>query len=150
MSDTLTASPERQIGEPPRSSNDNDPARLGGGVRARINYLDPSSERPRAYQYDPPPGVPLRTGTYAEYPVLVRNGRAVADDLSLDREGFLFARQPTAFERFNDSDAVKAGYYPEVERLVKQLTGARRVWSSITMCATRRAPRRKRTAPRSR
>jgi hypothetical protein len=59
--------------------------------------------------------------------VLVRNGRAHEGQLSLDREGFLLARAATAFARFNDADAVKAAYYPEVEALVKRLTGAARV-----------------------
>lgn len=128
MSQTLRPSPERQIAQPASdSSNDNEPAYDSDDVQALINYLEPSSERPRAYQYDPPPGVPLRTGKYVQHPVIVRNGRALAGRLSLDREGFLLAHQPTAFARFYDSDQVKAAYYPEVEALVKRLTGASRV-----------------------
>jgi hypothetical protein len=108
------------------TSNDNERLRAVGELRAAINYLVPSGERPVAYQYDPPPGVPLRTGTYAEMPVVLRNGRA-AGALSLDREGFLLARRPTAFARYYDSEAVKAAYYPEAERVVKELSGAARV-----------------------
>lgn len=112
---------------PSRSPNDNDWASAPGHVEARINYLVPTSERPVAYQYDPPPGVPLRTGQYAEYPVLVRNGRSAQGRLSLDREGFVLAHQPTPFARFYDAGAVKAEYYPEVERAVRRLSGAARV-----------------------
>jgi hypothetical protein len=111
----------------PATSNDNEWRRTADELRAAINYLVPTGERPSAYQYDPPPGVPLRTGTYAEYPVVVRNGRAAGTRLSLDREGFLLARRPTAFARYYDSDAVKAEYYAEAERAVKELAGAARV-----------------------
>jgi hypothetical protein len=128
MSELGPASSAPQIAEPAAlSANDNSSLRAPHDVRATINYLVPTGERPRAYQYDPPPGVPLRTGTYAEYKVLVRNGRAAQGRLSLDREGFELVRAPTHFTAFRDSDAVKAGYYPEVEAIVKRAAGAARV-----------------------
>jgi hypothetical protein len=128
MSEAFPASADR----PHRAAisvpvNDNAHLRAIDGVLASINYLEPTGERPRVYQYDPPPGVPPRSGTYAPVPVLVRNGRALAGRLSLDREGFSLLRAPTAFTRFDDSEAVKAKYYPEVEALVKRATGAARV-----------------------
>lgn len=126
MSEILPASAHSETA-PARLANDNARLRLLDDVRATINYLERSSERPRAFQYDPPPGVALRTGTYTHFPVLVRNGRAHEGRLSLDREGFLLARAPTSFAEFRDSDAVKASYYPEVEALVKRVTGAARV-----------------------
>lgn len=107
--------------------NDNARLRALGDVRAAINYLEPTGERPRAFQYDPPPGVPARTGTYSPVPVLVRNGRALEGRLSLDREGFLLARAPSAFADFGDDAAVKAAYYPEMAAIVKRATGAARV-----------------------
>ena len=107
--------------------NDNAHLHALDGVRASINYLEPTGERPRAYQYDPPPGVPTRTGTYAPVPVLVRNGRAMEGRLSLDREGFALLRAPSTFTRFDDAEAVKAAYYPEVEAIVRSATGAARV-----------------------
>jgi hypothetical protein len=56
--------------------------------------------------------------------VTVRNGRAIAAELSLDREGFLLARQATEVADFYDEAEVKRVYYPEVERLAKAVTGA--------------------------
>jgi hypothetical protein len=131
MSETIPASADRRpAATAARFSNDNSPvrARLGGldDVRATINYIESAGERPRAFQYDPPPGVPLRTGIYEARPVLVRNGRALSG-ISLDREGFLLVREPTTFTDFRDADAVKAAYYPEVEAAVKRATGAARV-----------------------
>jgi hypothetical protein len=123
--------PERQPSPAPSGAPDDFAAAPGqrgaAHVRAGINYLVPTGERPSAYQYDPPPGIPLRTGKYAEVPVIVRDGRAVEETLSLDREGFLLIRQPTAFTRYDDAEAVKSDYYAEVERLVRRLAGASRV-----------------------
>lgn len=128
MSESHSASPARPP-QPAPAAPVNDNGRLGaqGGVRATINYLEPDGERPRAYQYDPPPGVPVRSGTYKPVPVLVRNGRVHQGPLSLDREGFLLTRAPSAVADFGDDAAVKAAYYPEVEALVKRATGAARV-----------------------
>jgi len=109
------------------SANDNSLLRTLDDVRASINYLVPSGERPRVYQYDPPPGVPPRTGTYAEYPALVRNARPFPGKLSLDREGFTLVPAPTPLTDFRDAAAVKAAYYPEVEAAVQRATGAARV-----------------------
>jgi hypothetical protein len=129
MSETFPASTLRR---PDAAVLSNDNARirprLSGldDVRAAINYLDATDERPRAFQYDPPPGLPLRTGTYTPRTVVVRNGRA-HPGLSLDREGFALVREPTTFTDFRDDAAVKALYYPEVEAAVKRATGAARV-----------------------
>ena len=127
MSETSSLRAGLPLGASDDSANDNAFVRLPGDLRATINYLAPTSERPRAFQYDPPPGIPLRSGVYTQYPVIVRNGRVVADKLSLDGEGFLLTQAPTTFNQFNDSDAVKAAYYREVEALVKRETGATRV-----------------------
>jgi hypothetical protein len=128
MSESLSVSSDRQP-NPATALPVNDNARLGllDDVRATINYIERSGERPRAFQYDPPPGVALRTGTYTPTPVLVRNGRTHQGRISLDREGFLLTRAPSAFTNFTDSAAVKAAYYAEVEALVKRVTGAARV-----------------------
>jgi len=127
MSETILASADRRPAEPAtRSSNDNARVRALDDVRAAINYIETSGERPRAFQYDPPPGVPLRTGNYAARAVLVRNGRAHRR-ISLDREGFVLVREPTNFTDFHNADAVRAIYYPEVEAAVRRATGAARV-----------------------
>lgn len=126
MSENLHAD-RRHRAAPAIAVNDNAHLRALGGVRASINYLTPTGERPRVFQYDPPPGVAPRTGTYAPIPVLVRDGRALDGRLSLDREGFALLHAPTAFTRFADAEAVKAAYYPEAEAIVKHAAGAARV-----------------------
>lgn len=48
-------------------------------VEAKLNYLSGDSEKPVSYRYEPPPGVPWRTGTYSSHVVAIRNGRPIAD-----------------------------------------------------------------------
>jgi hypothetical protein len=95
-------------------------------VNARLNYLSEATPKPINYAYDPL-CVPLRSGKYLEQNVAVRNGRKERSKFSLDTNGFLLTEHETAVKDFYDSDEVKSVYYPEVERLLKRLTGAERV-----------------------
>ena len=106
------------------------------GVEASMIYLTHADQKP--ISYNPPPGtqLPHRDGDYGEFAVRVRNGRAIAAKLSLDREGFLLARHETGVADFYDDEAVRSAYYPEVERLVADVTGAERV---VVFDHTRRA-----------
>jgi hypothetical protein len=96
-------------------------------VEAPLNFLKPMAERPVSYQYDPPPGVPVRTGQDEAHVVAINDARPLAALLSLDVEGFALLRAPSAFDSFDDEAAVRAVYYPEVERLIAAATGAERV-----------------------
>lgn len=96
-------------------------------ITAPLNYLVRTGERPYSYQYEPPPGVPLRGGQYVAETVTVRDGRALVDTLSLDRHGFELRTHPSAVADFTNDDAIRAAYYPEVAQLVKDATGAARV-----------------------
>jgi hypothetical protein len=62
-----------------------------------------------------------------EHTVAMRDARAVSGQLALEKTGFVLLRRPTAVKDFTDPDQVRAVYYPEVEALVKELTGASRV-----------------------
>ncbi len=96
-------------------------------VNGRLNYLAEAIPKPVNYAYDPPAGVPSRSGKYVERSVVVRNGREVLSKLSLDTNGFVLTEHRSAVRDFYDPDEVKSVYYPEVERLLKQVTGAERV-----------------------
>jgi hypothetical protein len=97
-------------------------------VEAVLNYLAPTKERPRTYTNDPPAGEPRTTVVSEAHVVPIRNLRPFASSVSLDREGFSLVRQDTAVTDFYDDDEVKAVYYPEVERALKEATGADRVF----------------------
>src|SRR4030088_1391087 len=96
-------------------------------VNARLNYLAEATPKPVNYVYDPPAGVLRRSGKYVEQSVAIRNGREVVGELSLDSNGFVLTPHETAVKDFYDPDEVKSVYYPEVERLLKRVTGADRV-----------------------
>ncbi len=96
-------------------------------VNARLNYLAEATPKPINYAYDPPAAVPRRSGKYIQQSVVVRNGREELSKLSLDANGFVLTEHETAVKDFYDLDEVKSVYYPEVERLLKRVTGAERV-----------------------
>jgi len=66
------------------------------------------------------------TGAQEAKKVTIGDGRALAGELSLDRHGFVLVRHPTAVRDFFDAAELKAVYYPEIERLVRELSGASR------------------------
>jgi hypothetical protein len=98
-------------------------------IEAELNYLEFNGERPVSYQYEPPPGVPKRSGVYRPYRVKISNARVAPPPgrLSLDRNGFELHRHASALSDFSDPAQIESIYYPEAETLLKQATGARRV-----------------------
>jgi len=97
-------------------------------VNAVLNYLAPTFKRPRTYTYDPPPNVPQSTAVYAAVELPVYDGRPVASAFTLDRHGFAFVEHRSAVRDFYDDEEVKRVYYPEAEQLLKDSTGASRVF----------------------
>src|SRR5689334_23196287 len=96
-------------------------------VLAPLNFMQPMAEKPYSYNYEPPPGVAPRNGSFIEHKIPVFDARPVADELSLDREGFVLVHHRTAATDLYDEAIIKAVYYPECERLMQEATGARRV-----------------------
>jgi hypothetical protein len=93
-------------------------------VTASLNFLRPMEGRPVSYQYDPPPGIPRRTGEHDAHAVTIHNARPLAAELSLDVQGFALLDAPSRFADFHDDEAIRSFYYREVERLLKAATGA--------------------------
>jgi len=96
-------------------------------IEVPMNYLVDTGEKPVSYMYEPPAGVPSRTGKIVKHTIGVINGRPVAASLTLDDQGFMLTHHETSVHDFYDADEVRRIYYPEVERLVKEKTGATRV-----------------------
>lgn len=96
-------------------------------IEAPLNFLKPMAQRLVSYQYDPPPGVPVRNGQDGPHVVAIHDARPLAATLSLDVEGFALLHAPSALSSFDDEAAIRALYYPEVERLIAAATGAARV-----------------------
>jgi hypothetical protein len=96
-------------------------------VQSALNYIVPGGDKPvTASNLPGAVRVTSNSGNYQARPVTIRNGRLV-NGFSLDREGFLLVKHETKMKNFYDDDEVKRVYYPEIEQLVKQFTGAARV-----------------------
>jgi hypothetical protein len=68
-----------------------------------------------------------RTGTQELKRMTVRNGRLLVKRLSLDEQGFVFVKHKTKVADFFDPAQLESVYYPEVEQLIKNASGAARV-----------------------
>ena len=96
-------------------------------VVAPLNFLAPMAEKPVAYNYEPPPGTPLRTGQSVTYRAPIRDARPMIGRLSLAKEGFVLLHHRTAVTNFYDEEQIETVYYPECERVMQAATGAARV-----------------------
>jgi hypothetical protein len=95
---------------------------------AVLNYLEPTSERPRSYTYEPPANQPRTNIRNVEIEIAVRDARPIVGEITLDRQGFELVKHRSAVRDFYDDAEVKRVYYPEAERLLKAATGASRVF----------------------
>lgn len=95
-------------------------------VEATMNYVDDSEVRPVTYIAEM--GESNRREEVADpRTVPVHDARALAGELTLDRNGLAFLREASAVTNFQDPDQIENIYNPEVERQVKAATGASRV-----------------------
>ena len=65
------------------------------------------------------------SGTEERHRVEIRNARN--EKVALEKNGFQLVGHETAVRDFFDPEQLKSVYYPEVEHLVKELSGAKRV-----------------------
>jgi hypothetical protein len=68
-----------------------------------------------------------RSGPMELKPMSITNGRPLASQFALDRNGFIFVEHQTAVKDFFDKAQLEREYYPEVERLITKVSGATRV-----------------------
>jgi hypothetical protein len=97
-------------------------------IEATLNYLNDSGEKPESYG-----GVSQRVadekrkGQYEGRRLKIYNGRAIAGQLSLEREGFILLNHATQMKDFYNEDELRSVYYRETEELVKKTCAAKRV-----------------------
>jgi len=97
-------------------------------VEAPLNYLkEVPTEKPAFYIHVPIPENPRRGPQLGPRMMKIHDARPLRGELSLDKEGVVLVDAPTTFSDFYDPDRVRAAYFPEVEALVKEETGAVRV-----------------------
>lgn len=97
-------------------------------VTAELNYLAPVLGKPRTYAFDPPPGEPKSTALAEPHQVPIFDARLIAQNISLDREGFALVRHPTRVKDFYNEEEVRAVYYPAVEAFLRATLKADRVF----------------------
>ncbi|KDQ10327.1 hypothetical protein BOTBODRAFT_36229 [Botryobasidium botryosum FD-172 SS1] len=98
-------------------------------VQTTLNFFTspPSGEAPRTYTGPPPPGEPQKNWTPEAHDVVIHNARGLEDTFGLDVTGFEFLQHESAETEFLDDEVTKARYYPEIEQLLKERTGAKRI-----------------------
>jgi hypothetical protein len=99
-----------------------------GVVRAAMNYIVDTGVKPVAESYGPGAGLLRRnTSTFAPQIVEIHDARPRRAEFSLDASGFELVDQPTAMKDILDAEELRTVYYPEMERLIAECTGAVRV-----------------------
>lgn len=98
-----------------------------GVLTAPINFLARSDGKPRVDIPEQGKGLTERSGEFEKRMMPLADGRAEAERFSLDRHGFSFHCHETDMVDFLDEGQVLGIYYPEVEALVKSVTGAEKV-----------------------
>jgi len=93
-------------------------------VHGTLSYVTPTAEKPVSYAGPPPPGVPQRGGRPDRRLVPIHDARALLSPPSLDGEGFALREAPTAVRDFTSDAVIRGTYYAEVERLLREETGA--------------------------
>ena len=100
---------------------------MDDAITAEIPYTIPTEEKLVNESFGPKNIHGRRTGSVELKPMIVRNGRLVADSLSLEQQGLVFVEHKTNVVDFFDEQQVKSIYYPEIESLIKRESGASRV-----------------------
>src|SRR4051794_8316017 len=95
---------------------------------AELNYIVPTGERPRSFTFEPADGSPRTTVATVAHPIVVQDIREQGRAFTLDGEGFAVVEHQTAVTDFQDDAEIREVYYAEAERLLKEQTGADRVF----------------------
>ena len=96
-------------------------------VRTTVQFTKDDGNTPVSIVREAGTGPDSRKGHFVDHEISIYDGRPIADDLSLDRQGFTLTRFPTAVKDFYDEDEVRSVYYPEMEKIVRQATGCSKV-----------------------
>lgn len=96
-------------------------------IEAELSYTLDTGEKPVTSTEGIHEKLEERRGERDHRTLPIHNGRPLADQFSLDVEGFEFVHHDTKVKDFYDRDELERVYYPEMIELVKQHTGATRV-----------------------
>src|SRR5258705_13198033 len=118
----------------------NEAAALGtetGAVTAGLHYTVDTGVKPVNETFGPNNIRRRVSGEHEVRQMTIRNGRPLVDELDLEVTGFEFVEHRTRVHDFFDADELKRVYYPEVEALIKKVSGASRVEIGRASCRER-------------
>src|SRR3954468_23115984 len=95
-------------------------------MQAEITYTRDSGEKLVNETFGPNNIRRRTSGSEERHRVEIANGRE-SRELALDANGFVLVEHRTAVKNFFDPDELKRVYYPEVEALIRRVSGAQRV-----------------------
>ena len=105
-------------------------------VSAPLTFITPSDTKPALHSAACTGSGPRVFFDTERHTVPIHDMRPLAGGLSLDLEGFELHHHETAMRDLYDDDAVATVYYPEIEALLRAVTGATR---AFIFDATRRS-----------
>lgn len=97
-------------------------------LQADLNFIAPSTElKPRViYSGDEAPQRYNKAYQFISTPI--QDGRYSNEEFKLDQHGFQLLATDIQHKRFDDDDIIRKHYYPEVETIVKKVSGAQTVF----------------------
>lgn len=96
-------------------------------VEAQLRYSINTGEKPISASHTQGGRLYYERVLFDERCVTIQNGRPFTEHFSIDRHGFAFVEHETRVTDFLNEAALRSIYYPEIELLVKQVSGASRV-----------------------
>jgi hypothetical protein len=99
----------------------------GSDVTAELVYTIDTGVKPVNESFGPGDLQRRDVGALESRPMRIRDGRPLAGQLSLEHNGFVLVEHETRVADFFDKAQLAAVYYPEIEALVKRVSGAQRV-----------------------
>ena len=96
-------------------------------IETSVNYYKDTGETPYTWSGGTGSTEVRSSNSVEAHRVTMHNGRRRPGGFVLDRDGFHFRRHDTKMTDFFDADEIKRVYYPEMEALIKEESGAKRV-----------------------
>jgi hypothetical protein len=93
-------------------------------VRAQLTYLAPGNDRAEVRVYPPVSGLATVRPESVQHSVSIQDARPIGEHLRLDEQGFELRASRSGFRDFYDETAVRERYFPEVQSVLEEITGA--------------------------
>ena len=96
-------------------------------ISASLNFIRRQDNKPTFQSSALTGGAPKYFYDTEAHTVTISDMREIAEDLSVDREGFELLQHATAVKDLYDDDTVERAYLPEIEALLRKKFGASQV-----------------------